>query len=119
MREYFVNDEISRDLREFGFSKTCIAININDYIVYGEFDNGHEEYENGLILWQQAIDWFEDNKIYIYTFKILGRWQWKRDVSDNYDVFSRGNGFDTKYEALSEGLIESLKILDEYNLEIT
>jgi hypothetical protein len=117
MREYFVSDETSKELKEFGFDKPCIAITINGDIFYGEFDNTHEEYDNGLILWQQAIDWLEDNKIYLHAFRMIGKWHWKRDVKEGYDDFSRGEGFETKYEALSEGLNRTLNILDEYSLE--
>jgi hypothetical protein len=117
MREYFVSDEASRDLKLFGFDKPCIAIKIGENIFYGEFTNSHEEYDNSLILWQQAIDWLEENKIYLYAFKFIDRWNWKRTVNEGYDAFSRGDGFDTKYEALNEGLNKTLEILDEYNLE--
>ena len=113
MREYFVNSEIAKELKEFGFDKPCVAIQIGEDVFYGEFTNSHEEYDNSLILWQQAIDWFEDNKIYIYAFKVVGKWHWKRDVNDSYDDFSRGDGFDTKYEALTEGLNKTLNVLDE------
>jgi len=121
MREYFVSDEISRDLKEFGFDKPCIAIKIGEDIFYGEFTNSHEEYDNGLILWQQATDWLEDNKIHLSTIKTSDRWQWKRYMDngfDNFDDCSMGDGFETKYKALNEGIVEILKILDdEYSLE--
>lgn len=59
-------------------------------------------------LYQQVLDWFEKKDIYIYAIRIDGRWQWKRDFSLSYDDFSRGNGFNTKYEALNSVIIHTL-----------
>ena len=82
------------------------------------YDSVHRDpyFECPAPLYQQMIDWFEEtHHKYIYAFRYNGRWQWKIDAEHGCDEFSKGDGFNTKYEALNKALEEAFKIIKKLN----
>jgi len=89
MKHLFISAVLAAKLKVAGFNETCIAISNGDKEFYGEFHNKHEYYkERGLILLQQALDWFRDkHKLHIEVERDLDGWCYK------ITEFSSGNKF--------------------------
>ena len=125
MKHLFLNKHLSLLAKEKGFDNPCLAI----YTPEGNFQHllhidGNDKFfsfnNSGCIsetctapLYQQIIDWFEiEHQIYIYTFKYIGRWNWKIDTEIIIGLFNKGEGFDNKYEALNKAIEEAFKLIN-------
>ncbi len=123
--KHFIPFEIATLLKQNGFSELCFAkylepdtqkelITNNPYQSFdfnNMFVNPGDDKSNILIsapLYGQVIDWFEEKELFLYTLRFDNRWQWKRDLCSSYDDYSRGDGFNTRYEALNDCIINTL-----------
>ncbi|HEY9485221.1 MAG TPA: hypothetical protein VIQ04_01140, partial [Nitrososphaeraceae archaeon] len=99
---YYKDDKIYTD----GTGQKFIISNFDEFLNYNL-----SEHIISAPLYQQLINWFEKKDIYIYAIRISGKWQWKRDVGVSYDDYSRGDGFESKKQALNKAFEEAFKLI--------
>ena len=122
----FVPYEIAQILKEKQFDVPCMAIFKGDqsfnfkYKEQSPFTNNMHQLKNSFIgktkctapTYEQVIGWFENthNK-FIYAFRYGNVWQWKIDTEHGCDEFSRGEGYNSKQEALDAVLKKALTLI--------
>ena len=140
MKRLFLNKTLSKQLKKKGFDEPCIAITNGKTLFYGKFHNQHAYYDCGLILYQQAIDWFRVKHLievsassYYYPihYGIVSQIGYSHESNTKYPkeqyaenredglgrqkaekviVFSERT-FKSYYEALNKAIIEALKLI--------
>lgn len=122
MYNLFVPYNIAFLAKEKGFDEECFGkyfikkkeFRLNSLGHPNNYNDG--SYGQGIFsapMYQQIIDWFELKGVYLYAFKSYGVWQWKRDIANSTDTFSKGDGFKDKYKALNEAIKEAFKLIGD------
>ena len=127
LENLFIPTELSQQLIELGFDKNeCIAgRNISGHIrlKFAITNEGHiiswDKYDNEtpLILWDQAIDWFDTKGIFITVKPYYNDTVIKYGFTINYGLVSviEGN-FNSRYEAIENAIIKAIKLYENIYL---
>jgi len=128
MDTLFLPTGLAQTLKARGFDYPCIAItnsgSLKGSIFYGKFNPTHEYYNEGLILYQQAVDFFREK----YGIGILSdsyrkngeiHYSWNcYNIKENKTCYSGALKYADKdypkfnyYEALTEAIEEALKLI--------
>ncbi len=121
MKKYFIPSKIKALLQEKGFEEPCL-------IADDEQDNGTGDatvfytHENGLPTYDQVTDWFETKhnlniwvdcskeKKWIWTINLIEQGTYIQ--SDDSDIQTERNWWETKKEAYNEAFIHALTLID-------
>ena len=128
LENLFIPTELSQQLIELGFDKNeCIAgRNISGHIrlKFAITNEGHiiswDKYDNEtpLILWDQAIDWFDTKGIFITVKPYYHNTIIKYGCILNYGTLITGVNFDSRYKANENALIEAIALYESFLKEI-
>lgn len=129
LENLFIPTELSQQLIELGFDKNeCIAgRNISGHIrlKFAVTNEGHiiswDKYDNEtpLILWDQAIDWFDDKGIFITvrTYYIDTVIEYGFIIKYGTEYITKYE-FNSKYEANKNAIIEAIALYESFLKEI-
>lgn len=129
LENLFIPTELSQQLIELGFDKNeCIAgRNISGHIrlKFAVTNEGHiiswDKYDNEtpLILWDQAIDWFDDKGIFITvrTYYIDTVIEYGFTIKYGTEYITKYE-FNSKYEANKNAIIEAIALYESFLKEI-
>ena len=128
LENLFIPTELSQQLIELGFDKNeCIAgRNISGHIrlKFAITNEGHiiswDKYDNEtpLILWDQAIDWFDTKGIFITVKPYYHNTIIKYGCILNYGTLITGVNFDSRYKANENAIIEAIALYESFLKEI-
>ena len=129
LENLFIPTELSQQLIELGFDKNeCIAgRNISGHIrlKFAVTNEGHiiswDKYDQDipLILWDQAIDWFDDKGIFITvrTYYIDTVIEYGFTIKYGTEYITKYE-FNSKYEANKNAIIEAIALYESFLKEI-
>ena len=129
LENLFIPTELSQQLIELGFDKNeCIAgRNISGHIrlKFAITNEGHiiswDKYDNEtpLILWDQAIDWFDTKGIFITvsTYYIDTVIEYGFIIKYGTEYITKYE-FNSKYEANKNAIIEAIELYESFLKEI-
>ena len=129
LENLFIPTELSQQLIELGFDKNeCIAgRNISGHIrlKFAVTNEGHiiswDKYDNEtpLILWDQAIDWFDTKGIFITvrTYYIDTVIEYGFTIKYGTEYITKYE-FNSKYEANKNAIIEAIALYESFLKEI-
>lgn len=122
LENLFIPTELSQQLIELGFDKNeCIAgRNISGHIrlKFAITNEGHiiswDKYDKDtpLILWDQAIDWFDAKGIFITVKPYYHNTIIKYGCILNYGTLITGVNFDSRYKANENAIIEAIALYE-------
>lgn len=129
LENLFIPTELSQQLIELGFDKNeCIAgRNISGYIrlKFAITNEGHiiswDKYDNEtpLILWDQAIDWFDTKGIFItvrtYYIDTVIEYGFTIKYGTEYIIKYE---FNSKYEANKNAIVKAIELYESFLKEI-